>query len=61
VAQWVIMDRRITAASDRKIGEVYELTLAEFDLHKQLKSERISRDAEDFEASLYYDIKSAWQ
>ncbi len=61
VAQWVIMDSRVTSASDRKPGETYELKLAEFDLHKQLKRERISRDAEDFDAPLYYDVNSAWQ
>ena len=61
VAQWVIMDRRATDAASRKIGTEYELTLAVFDQHKQLKSERISRDAEDFDAPLYYDINSAWR
>lgn len=59
VAQWVIMDKQVTEASDRKLGTVFELTLAPFDTHAQLKSERISRDAEDLLAPLYYDINSA--
>ena len=59
VAQWVIMDKQVMDVSDRKIGTVFELTLAAFDANAQLKSERISRDAEDLLAPLYYDINSA--
>jgi hypothetical protein len=55
VAQWVILDDQVLPTSSRKPGSVHVLTLESAEDNPQLESERLSRDAEELGAPLYFD------
>jgi hypothetical protein len=57
VAHWAILDRQmLPEIGQKKIGQVYQLHLENYDGHPQLESERQFNDCEEFDLPLYYDV-----
>src|SRR5262249_44022856 len=55
VAHWGLMDGKVLAQHQRRVGQSYQLKLEPFEQHPQLESERLAMDSTQFDLPLYYD------
>jgi hypothetical protein len=56
VADWTMLEHAQTPVAERKLGEIYELTLVPFESQAQLKQEYVSDAERDDDAPFFYDL-----
>jgi hypothetical protein len=56
VAEWGILDKSVVDTANRRMGEMTQLTIEDFNAHPELTSERRIEEIDALELPLFYAV-----